>query len=71
MLNFILETFKNNENYNFINLDGKKLLKSQFEIVDSENEIIKIGNDTFLNLKTVKEVTFSHVASLEEWSKIY
>lgn len=66
MLKFILETFKNNPNYDYVVLDGKKVKKSDFDEVDSLNEVVKIGKDTFLNLNTIKELRFGHILNEEE-----
>lgn len=69
LLNFILDTFKNNPDYNYVSLDGKGLSKSQIAVTDLDKNIIEISKDVFWNLSTVREVRFSHVPTVEELNR--
>lgn len=48
MLNFILETFKNDERLDFVVLDGTKVSKADLKPITSE--IVEIPENKFINL---------------------
>lgn len=56
MLNFILDTFKNNDDIESVVLDKIKISKSDFKPVNSN--IIKKNDGVFINLNAVKEIRF-------------
>lgn len=72
MLNLILSTFEKND-FDYFRLDDDKtdFKKSDFEIVDDKNEIIKvISKNTFYNLRAFKTVKFGKTLSSEDFDKV-
>lgn len=62
LLNFILETLKNNENYKYVILDGLVAERNSLEVVDKDNQIIKLVQENthiLVNLNLVKIVEFN------------
>lgn len=64
MLNFILDTFKNNEDIEAVVLDKTKILKSDFCPIS--DKIIKKREGYFINLDAVKEFHFVGAKSGEK-----
>lgn len=62
LLNFILDTLKNNENIDYVIFDGVVIKRDSFKIVDKDNQIIKVVADNkelLINLKLIKVIEFS------------
>ena len=64
LLNFILETFKNDEKVISVKLDKFEVKKSDFKPVSEE--IVEISENKFMNLKAVKEIEFVQLLTPEE-----
>lgn len=64
LLNFILETFKNDERLDFVVLDGTKVSKADLKPITSE--IVEIHENKFINLQAVKVVEFGHTPTPTE-----
>ncbi len=66
MLNFILDTFKNNPKLNAVMLDDIKLMKSDFDNIDKGTKIIKIKDNCYLNLESVQKIEFVPLLTADE-----
>ncbi len=64
MLNFILDTFKNNPKLNAVILDGEKIEKSKFLLL--KNNFLEVKQNVFLNLNLVKHLEFYQVPTPQE-----
>lgn len=69
-----MDTFEKNSNFDKIFLDDVEILKSSFEVVDRDSEIIKFSKNSkeiYVNLKAVKTVRFEHIPTREEAQKYH